>query len=210
MALLKAFSGGVRWSKHLLISKNFPTDPWSIPQTPWPNSLWFGIPESFGGDFGDVWGMRNLTGVCWGEPLRFIRYDWKTRKNGEYDAQLLCLFGYPCRSLMAQSEKIFQLLSFDLLGFFGVFLYQVVTLPKKMTFLPVWSLCYGRKCRKKTQLFEQKKPLTFFSISLRHRTDCYYLGRYQIREISRNSECPHFFNHLLTSFKNHIVCCPHR
>ena len=26
--------------------------------TPWPNSLWFGIPATFGGDFGDVWGMR--------------------------------------------------------------------------------------------------------------------------------------------------------
>ena len=56
------------WLK--LHSKNVPTYLWNIPQTPpWPNSLCFGIPESFGIS-GDVRGK--LQGVCWGS-LRFMK-----------------------------------------------------------------------------------------------------------------------------------------
>ena len=46
------------------ISKNFPTDPERSmgPQTPWPNSLCFGIPATFGGERGC---LGYAPGVCW-------------------------------------------------------------------------------------------------------------------------------------------------
>ena len=42
----------------MIHSKNYPTYHWNIPKRPPTRSLCLGIPESFGDEFGDSWGMR--------------------------------------------------------------------------------------------------------------------------------------------------------
>ena len=72
------FAGSMpgKTSKHIKHSKNFPTDPWSIPQT--PNQQFMKEFLSFGGERGC---LGYAPGVCWGS-LRNI-FSQMVMKNGD-------------------------------------------------------------------------------------------------------------------------------
>ena len=98
------WSHSIQLKHPLYISKNFPTDPWSIPQTP-NQQFMFGNSFHLG-----VWGCLGYApGVCWGSLRIFFRT--------KYSGQITRFHqpGFPgrvtSRANLTRIEKIHQQLS---------------------------------------------------------------------------------------------------